>query len=133
MPDDIGQPQPVVSQDANFLSWWFVDQPKFYWELSVRMGRKVIQYFSITLLLKTLFAPWKRDLRSTSRMPLDLIVRTIIENGISRGVGFVIRTFTIVLGLITALVTFIACVAMMLFWILAPALVVLVVYWSVKI
>lgn len=112
----------------NFFEWWFVDQPAFYWDLSKKMGYKMLQYFSITLLLKTLFAPWKRDIKPTSKMPLDMVFRTLIENFISRGIGFIIRAFAISIGLASTILIFFFCIFLMLFWILLPVLIIYIVF-----
>jgi len=60
-----------------------------------------LHYFSIPLLLRTLFAPWKRDI--TVR-PHGLDFKKIFEyisfNAISRGLGFLVRFFTIIFGII---------------------------------
>lgn len=54
----------------------------------------VAEEFSLVQLLKTLFAPWRRDI-TPPQGSLDEILRAFLENIISRTVGFVVRFFTI--------------------------------------
>lgn len=59
-----------------------------------------LQYFSIPLLLKTLFAPWKRDITKRPRgLDLQKLFEYIAFNSISRGIGFVVRFVTIWVGI----------------------------------
>lgn len=59
----------------------------------------VAQEFSLTLLLKTLFAPWRRDIAPPGRS-LDEILRNLLLNLVSRFIGFLVRFFTILTCLI---------------------------------
>lgn len=55
--------------------------------------------FSLPQLIKTLFAPWRRDIAPATGS-LDEIFRTLIENLISRFIGFLVRFFTILTALL---------------------------------
>ncbi len=89
---------------------------------------KLFNYFSIDLLLKTLFLPWKRDEVDTTNMSLDDRLRVMLMNLISRLVGAVVRTGTIVVGILliiaTVLVAFIALVLFIFSPLLALALII---------
>lgn len=70
-----------------------------------RTIRKFFDFFSIDLLAKTLFLPWKRDEIDTSNMALEDKFRVWIMNLVSRLVGLVVRLITITLGLSTIALT----------------------------
>jgi len=69
----------------------------------------IYHYFSISTLSKTLFAPWKRQLIGKSRpgFHFDDILGTISFNIISRILGSIIRTITIISGIIILVLTFV--------------------------
>src|SRR4030042_4311029 len=60
-----------------------------------------LNYFSIPLLLKTLFAPWKRDI---TRKPRGFDFGEFFEyfsfNAVSRVIGFFVRLLTVVAGIV---------------------------------
>lgn len=82
-----------------------------------------LEYFSIPLLLKTLFAPWRRDI---TRRPRGLDVKQLFEclifNLISRGVGFIVRFLTICVGILFFFGVIILGVAFFVLWIVLPLL-----------
>lgn len=80
-----------------------------------------LEYFSIPLLLKTLFAPWKRDI---TRKPRGLDLKKLFEyitfNLISRGLGFIVRFLTICVGILFFFFVVIAGAVFFLIWIFLP-------------
>jgi hypothetical protein len=81
----------------------------------------VANYFSIPLLLRTLFAPWRRDI---TRKPRGLDFKKLFEyfafNAISRGLGFLVRFVTVCVGIISLFLTAIAGAIFFVFWVLLP-------------
>ena len=115
----------------NFFTWWFVEHPKYLWSVTKALTRKTLVFFSVPVLIGTLFAPWKRDLQRTSNLPLDLAVKGVIDNIISRLVGFVVRSVTIIVALGAVAGCFLGGVATMLFWTGLPAVAVLITWMGV--
>lgn len=80
-----------------------------------------LNYFSIPLLLKTLFAPWKRDI---TRRPHGLDLKKLFEylafNTISRGIGFLVRFFTIIVGIIFLILVIAAGAVFFVLWLILP-------------
>ena len=123
----------VIAQSSNqeepvrgFLGWWLVAMPRRYWFIANQFGQKILIYFSVVELLKTLFAPWKRDSYMPINASLDVIIKAIWENFISRLIGFLVRSITIFIGTTFALAGFLAILALLLVWLFAPAISVLV-------
>jgi len=54
--------------------------------------------FSMPLLLRTLFAPWKKDVIPTTGMPLQEKLNALGLNLVSVLVGFVVRVMVLFIG-----------------------------------
>ena len=108
-------------------------KPKFFlwYASSIRKTSQIVwllvlknlDYFSIPILLKTLLAPWKRDIINTQGMTLNERFRVWVFNLISRLVGAVIRLFTIFFGLFLTLFIMVFGLAAAVVWILLPFLI----------
>ena len=84
-----------------------------------------LEYFSIPLLLKTLIAPWRRDI---TRKPRGLDLKKLFEyitfNLISRTIGFIVRFFTIWVGILFFLAVIILGAAFFILWLALPLILV---------
>ena len=80
-----------------------------------------LNYFSIPLLLKTLFAPWKRDI---TRKPRGLDIKKFLDylafNLISRGLGFLVRLVTILVGIVFLILVAVAGAIFFVLWLVMP-------------
>jgi hypothetical protein len=105
---------------------------KWYWlEMPYKIIRKTMQYvmvlgkiFSFIFLLKTLFAPWKKQLYTYPSNGFDLkhIFEVWTSNIISRIVGAFVRVFTILLGITTIVIAgFVGTIGLVI-WVLYPVL-----------
>lgn len=78
-------------------------------------------YFSIPLLFKTLLAPWKRDI---TKRPQGLDLKKLFEyisfNAISRGLGFIVRFFTIIAGIVYLVLTIAVGAVFFILWLILP-------------
>ena len=78
-------------------------------------------YFSIPLLAKTLFAPWKRDITKKPRgLNLKKCFESLSFNTISRGLGFVVRFFTIIAGIVYLILTIAIGAVFFILWLVLP-------------
>jgi predicted methyltransferase MtxX (methanogen marker protein 4) len=71
----------------------------------LKVIKKIRQFFSISLLFRTLFAPWKRDEINMGNLSLQDRLRVLVMNLISRLVGAIVRGGTIVVGIISIIST----------------------------
>lgn len=78
--------------------------------------------FSFVFLLKTLFSPWKNITEAYPSNKLDLvrIMQALTMNMTARGVGFVIRLMTIVMGIFIELAVLAYYVVYLALWITFP-------------
>lgn len=84
----------------------------------------VLHFFSIELLLKTLFSPWKR-LGEDKKKGFNpgAFFSSLAINTIMRIVGVFIRLSTISIGLITLFAVFFVGLVFILLWAFIPALI----------
>ena len=111
----------------SFLNWWFYDLPRKLIFISVSFIKKLYRYFSLNLLFRTLFAPWKRDLLDTRGLPLEGKIEVWLMNLVSRAIGFVIRAFTIVFALFFIAVASVISLAIILILITMPLLIIFII------
>lgn len=98
-----------------FWSWWYGAG----WAGTVRQSKRqlagVAKDFSILILLRTLFAPWKQiDAYGRVNQNLGDRFRHSIDKFVSRFIGFLVRFFT----LLAAGVSFMAVLVMRAIWIM---------------
>jgi hypothetical protein len=73
-----------------FISWWYGPG----WrdaavQLKSRL-RTTVLTFSVPILLRTMFAPWRRIITNPGGSLQDK-ARALVDNAVSRAVGFVVR------------------------------------------
>jgi len=104
-----------------FWSWYYSTATKGIlrgWRNSIIFVR---EYYSISLLLRTLFSPWRRDITKYRRgFSVKNFLETLSFNLISRSLGFSIRLFTIVIGLISFLGVIIIGAIIFITWLILP-------------
>ncbi len=106
-----------------WLAWHFYETPKFLflvWGNYISFG---LDYFSIPLLLMTLFSPWRKyKWRYPRGFSIGQYFGVLISNLFSRLIGFLCRTAFIVFGIIVVAIILIAGIVGILFWIAIPFL-----------
>jgi len=106
-----------------YLSWQFSDVPKKLIKVWKNFLLFNLNYFSIPLLIKTLFAPWRRYKVSYGRgFDAGRYFEALISNLIFRILGAVIRIFLIVIGLFLEIIIILAGIAVFLGWMAGPAI-----------
>jgi hypothetical protein len=82
-----------------FLTWWY---SKGWLDFVKKINQWITgiwRMFSVSILLKTLFQPWKRIISPPGKS-LDAIVRAMIDNLVSRVIGFTVRMLVLTAALI---------------------------------
>jgi hypothetical protein len=105
-----------------FFTWWF---GRGYGELihyCLNLIKKVQRSFSIPVLLSTLFDPWRRIVTLPGRS-LDEKMRALLDNLVSRTVGFFVRIFSLITAVVLTILAVIISAVMAVLWPLIPALV----------
>lgn len=109
--------------------WQFLEVPKLIlkaWKDFLRFG---LSYFSIPLLLKTLFSPWRRYKWFYPRgFDFWLYFETIFSNLIFRALGAIIRSVLIMIGVFFEILIFFVGLFIFLGWLILPLLLVVGTY-----
>ena len=107
---------------VGILSWWF---GQGWRQRTVRMGEKLggmADYFSIDLLARTLFLPYRQISAGKVKGPLGVQMRAFFDRLISRFIGAMIRLTMIIIGMAAIILYAAFGAAMVVLWALVPAL-----------
>ena len=83
-------------------------------------NKRILEFFSVLDLLKTMFAPFRQDSIDTKNAPIGLKLQALGGNLISRFFGFIIRLVLIISGLLLLLINSLIGLALCTIWPLLP-------------
>lgn len=109
-------------QVVGMLTWWYSGGIRW---LFGRIGRRVmgiVDFFSIDLLLKTLFSPFRQIDAGVTGRSLEAKFRAFIDRLISRLIGFLARSFMIIFGVVSLLFVAVCAVVAAVLWLVLPLL-----------
>jgi len=104
----------------SFFAFWYKEIPReivFYFRI---LAYKLLDYFSVPIVLRTFFAPWKRDETYLQNAPLNLRMQNWLMNQVSRLIGASLRGFLLITYLLTFLIELIFLALVMIFWLFFP-------------
>jgi ATP-dependent Clp protease ATP-binding subunit ClpC len=105
-----------------FLAWHYSEGLNLYLRRWYYLMAWIMHYFSLPMLLPTLFSPWKRLIDTENIVGFDIqkIFRQLTFNLISRCIGAIVRLFLLVLGLMAFMPTFLLGLIGLIFWVACP-------------
>ena len=113
--------QNIISQ---VLIWWLVEAPRkivLAWKNFLLFN---LNYFSVVLLLKTFFSPWRRYESSyKGGFNLGKYVENFLSNIIFRFLGAIIRSVLIIAGLVVEVFILVIGFSVLILWIISPFIV----------
>jgi hypothetical protein len=108
---------------TSWVSWHFYETPKSLMKVWKNFILFSTNFFSTPLLLKTLFAPWRRYNWSYPRgFDIKGYFETITSNIFSRLIGAICRVFLIITGIIFQIFVIVAGAIIFLLWEMLPLL-----------
>lgn len=85
---------------SRWVNWHFIGMPAFLFSIYKNYLAFNLEFFSVPLLLSTLFSPWRRELwAGTSRFDLGQFFEALIYNIFSRLMGAMLRLALIIVGI----------------------------------
>jgi hypothetical protein len=105
---------------VGLLGWWYGRG----WALRVvRLREKLmstLDYFSIDLLLRTFFSPFRQISAGKVRGPIGVQMRALLDRIISRVIGAMIRLVMIVVGSVLIVIYAVLGATMVILWGVIP-------------
>ena len=112
----------MVMLVVGFLQWWYGAGWKRQFTNWKNRLAGVYDYFSIDLLVKSWFAPFRQISAGRVEGPLSVRWSAFVDKTISRFIGAFMRTVLILIGLLSLLVTVVLALVGILGWLIVPAL-----------
>lgn len=109
-----------------FLRWWYTDGWLTWWRKSLERIERLFELFSVPILVKTLFAPWKRIISFANRS-LGERLRSWLDNLISRFVGLMTRLMVLMAAALCLFGLMVMSLVGALLWLMAPPLAILLI------
>ncbi len=111
----------MISLLYQSLVWYYFDMIKgilLTWRNFLVFN---FNYFSLFVLLRTLFSPWHRYYYSYGKgFSFKKYLNVFTFNAMSRVIGAILRIFIIVVGLLAEVFFFLAGIFVLSFWIILP-------------
>lgn len=105
---------------VGLFTWWY----GIGWKQRLLEAREHLastyDYFSIDLLARTLFSPYRQISAGKVRGPIGVQMRAWFDRLISRTIGAIVRSLMIVMGVVTLVVTVIVNAVVIVAWGLVP-------------
>ncbi|HJP96596.1 MAG TPA: hypothetical protein VJ843_04475 [Candidatus Saccharimonadales bacterium] len=104
------------------FSWWYTTAWKNLAQQIERRVDRCLDFFSVGLLFRTLFDPFRQISAGSVRGSMDVKMRAFADRSFSRVFGAFVRTLFIVLGLLTSAVLIIVGFVQLILWPVVPFL-----------
>lgn len=103
----------------DWMRWWYGPGWLKLANRSFGLIKAIGLSFSVPLLLRTLFAPWKRIISSSGNSVIDGL-RALLDNLISRCVGLAVRVLTLLAATFCMVIAGAVSLAALLVWPFLP-------------
>lgn len=107
---------------SELLRWWYGDGWRKHAQFVALRLEGTMDYFSVDLLVKTLFAPFRQISAGKVDGPIGMQLRAMVDKLFSRVIGAFVRTILLLIGGITIGVQAVIGVAVLVFWAIIPLL-----------
>lgn len=110
----------------HYLAWHYTIALRDFFSVWGNMMWFLYNFFSIGILFKTFFSPFKR-LTESKKDLLDIggLFETLLINTLMRIIGMFLRTIIIISGLISLVVSFFIGLVSFFLWLLLPFVIIL--------
>ena len=106
---------------SQWLSWQFFDMPREILKAWKNFLKFNLNYFSVSLLIKTLFSPWRRIQASYGKgFDIGRYFSAFASNMIFRFLGAIVRSFLIFIALLVELLIVVLGIIAIFGWLALP-------------
>lgn len=105
---------------VGLLGWWYGAGWKRCFDVVRERLVSTMDYFSIDLLIGTLFSPFRQISAGGVRGPLAVQVRALFDNLLSRLIGAAVRITVMFVGVFAIIATLLGGIVWILAWALIP-------------
>jgi hypothetical protein len=105
---------------VGLVSWWYGAGWRQRVSFASERLASVYDYFSVDLLLRTMFSPFRQISAGSVKGPIGVQLRAWFDQLISRTIGFFVRTMIIMVGSITLFLTACLQVVFIALWGIVP-------------
>ncbi len=108
----------------SYLGWHYSSALVAWWRIYGNLLWFLSHFFSVALLFRTLFSPWRRLAENyPRRLAPTAIAETLVVNLLMRLVGLVIRVIFLSVALVVLATAFFLGWIVLIVWLLAPFLI----------
>lgn len=107
---------------TDLLAWWYGAGLAHVLRQVTGRAERILSAFSVGLLTRTLFAPFRQIDAGRVRGSLEVQLHAWFDRTFSRVIGFFVRTIMIVTGCVTALIVLVAGLVWAALWLVIPVL-----------
>lgn len=112
-----------------FFNWWYGRGWRGEIAAAKRRLDSVGTLFSVAILLRTLFSPWRRII-SYPGAGFDAHLRAMLDNLVSRVIGFVVRISVLMSAAVIFVLLAVVGLVQILLWPLLPLLSITLIVWG---
>ena len=105
---------------VGILSWWYGRGWSGRISIIVQRIYSTADYFSVGRLLMTLFSPYKQISSGSVDGSINIMMRQMVDQTVSRLIGAFVRTFMIILGLVVLFIHIVVGSVVLLLWLILP-------------
>lgn len=106
----------------DLLVWWYSKGWLRAWQEIPLTLQKVLRAFTLPVLLRTLFSPWKQIIAGGGSS-IDEKFRAMVDNLVSRTIGFFVRLGVLLAALVIMVIAGIVTFVLALAWPAVPLLI----------
>lgn len=107
---------------VGLLTWWYGDGWRQRFNMTRESVVRTLDFFSVTLLLKTLFSPFRQISAGKVRGPIGVQLRAFFDQLISRLIGAAVRSMVIFVGVMGIFLHIVWGVVVLGAWAIIPLL-----------
>ena len=117
-----------------YLEWYFVDRTLRILKLWKSSILSYFNYFSISILIKTFFSPWKGISEGYGKgIDFKRYIEAFTLNTMSRIIGMITRIIFLTIAFFVEILIIIGGFFALIFWLVAPLLIFLSIYYGFSI